>query len=94
MAKYVKGIIKDTGAIDQPEGSYRYAKNAILNRVKGAVINEHGNIDIADLFVERLGTNIQITVIGAITDDYFQSGLQQFSVFALAEAGHYLFGFD
>lgn len=71
MAKYVKGIIKDTGAIDQPEGSYRYAKNAILNRVKGAVINEHGNIDIADLFVERLGTNIQITVIGAIevTDD-------------------------
>ncbi len=71
MAKYVKGIIKDTGAIDQPEGSYRYAKNAILNRVKGAVINEHGNIDVGDLFVERLNTNIKITVIGAIevTDD-------------------------
>ena len=66
MAKYVKGIIKDTGAIDQPEGSYRYAKNAILNRVKGAVINEHGNIDVGDLFVERLNTNIKITVIGAI----------------------------
>lgn len=72
MAKYVKGIIKDTGAIDQPEGSYRYAKNAILNRVKGAVINEHGNVDISSLVPSSYpDTTAEVTVIGSIeiTDD-------------------------
>ena len=26
MAKYIKGLNKDTAPVDQPEGSYRYAK--------------------------------------------------------------------
>ena len=62
MAKYVQGLNKDTGPIDQPEGTYRYAKNAILSKRVGAVVNEHGNsthVSIGDNHV-ILGT-IEIT---------------------------------
>ena len=43
MAKYVKGLNKDAAPIDQPEGSYRYAKNMIFNETAGAMSNEPGN---------------------------------------------------
>ena len=41
--RFVKGLFKDTGHLDQPEGTWRYAKNAVLNNTKGAISNEKGN---------------------------------------------------
>jgi len=42
MAKFVKGLNKDAGHVDQPEGSYRYAKNILSNETAGAISNEPG----------------------------------------------------
>lgn len=41
--KFLKGLFKDTAPIDQPAGTWRYAKNMILNDTAGAVSNEGGN---------------------------------------------------
>jgi len=41
--RFIKGLFKDTAPIDQPEGSWRYARNAIFNETDGAVSNEGGN---------------------------------------------------
>jgi len=41
--RFIKGLFKDTAHIDQPEGSWRYAKNAITNNKKGSISNEGGN---------------------------------------------------
>lgn len=43
--KYIKGMFQDTGEVDQPEGSYRHAKNMLFNRLKGAMTNEPGTVD-------------------------------------------------
>ena len=40
--RFIKGLFKDTAHIDQPEGSWRYAKNAITNNKKGSLSNEGG----------------------------------------------------
>ena len=40
--RFIKGLFKDTGHIDQPEGSWRYAKNTIINDKKGSISNEGG----------------------------------------------------
>jgi hypothetical protein len=40
--KFVKGLFKDTGHIDQPEGTWRYALNAFLNDKEGSISNEGG----------------------------------------------------
>ena len=40
--KYIKGLFKDTAHIDQPEGTWRYAKNMVLNEKIGSVSNEGG----------------------------------------------------
>ena len=50
--RFIKGLFKDTAHIDQPEGSWRYAKNAITNNKKGSISNE-GGTEIAG----HLGTN-------------------------------------
>ena len=42
MGKYVKGLFKDTAHIDQPEGSWRYARNVVVHPVDGAISNENG----------------------------------------------------
>ena len=42
MGRLIKGMHRDTHASDQPEGTWRYARNAIINRVDGAVSNERG----------------------------------------------------
>ena len=41
--KFLKGLFKDTAPLDQPAGTWRYAKNMILNDTAGAVSNEGGN---------------------------------------------------
>jgi len=40
--RFIKGLFKDTAHIDQPAGSWRYAKNVIINNKKGSVSNEGG----------------------------------------------------
>ena len=47
--RYIRGLFKDTSHIDQPSGTIRYAKNAILNRSLGAISNEEGNTLMASL---------------------------------------------
>tara|TARA_R100001509_G_scaffold47680_1_gene25833 strand:+ start:1469 stop:6787 length:5319 start_codon:yes stop_codon:yes gene_type:complete len=42
MKKFVKGMSKDAGRVDQPNLTYRDALNAVLNSVKGAVVSEEG----------------------------------------------------
>ena len=60
MAKYVKGLNKDAAPVDQPEGSYRYAKNALSNETAGAISNEPGTRKAGSLEGKILGT-IEIT---------------------------------
>ena len=40
--KFIKGLFKDTAHIDQPAGSWRHAKNIIINDKKGSISNEGG----------------------------------------------------
>ena len=40
--RFIKGLFKDTAPIDQPEGSWRYARNMLFNDTDGAVSNEGG----------------------------------------------------
>ena len=40
--RFLKGLFKDTGNIDQPEGTWRHARNMVLNDTDGAVSNEGG----------------------------------------------------
>ena len=47
--RYVEGLFKDSSHIDQPTGTVRYAKNAIINRAYGALSNEEGNTLMASL---------------------------------------------
>jgi hypothetical protein len=47
--RYVEGLFKDSSHIDQPAGTVRYAKNAIINRAYGALSNEEGNTLMASL---------------------------------------------
>lgn len=42
--RFVKGLFKDTGHIDQPEGTWRHARNMVINATDGAVSNEGGTI--------------------------------------------------
>ena len=64
MAKYVKGLNKDAAPVDQPEGSYRYAKNALSNETAGAISNEPGTRRAGSL-----NTNSVILGTIEITDD-------------------------
>ena len=36
--RFIKGLFKDTAHIDQPEGTWRYAKNAIINNKTGVLV--------------------------------------------------------
>ena len=75
MAKYIKGLNKDAAPVDQPAGSYRYAKNILTNETAGAISNEPGT-----RFFESIDTGY--TVIGSIetTED-------QVILFAVNEDG-------
>jgi hypothetical protein len=67
--RFAKGLFKDTAHIDQPEGSWRYARNMLLNSTDGAVSNE-GGTELSG----HLGTDDTVgaqndKVIGAIEVD-------------------------
>ena len=38
--RFLKGLFKDTAHIDEPEGTWRYARNCIINQKKGSISNE------------------------------------------------------
>jgi len=57
--RFLKGLFKDTGHIDQPKGTWRYALNAVFNTLKGAISNEQGVSQAGTLFANR-------TVIGSV----------------------------
>ena len=40
--KYLKGINRDVGPTSQPEGTFRYANNAVFKKEYGAIANENG----------------------------------------------------
>jgi len=54
--KRLKGIFTDTEPIDQPEGTYRYAKNIELNKSLGAIVSERGTLKTEDITGEILGS--------------------------------------
>ncbi len=62
--RFIKGLFKDTGHIDQPAGSWRYAKNTILNEKKGSISNEGGTKLAGFLNFESSGQKEKI--IGAV----------------------------
>ena len=41
--KFLKGLYKDSGLVDQPQGTHRDALNMVMNLDKGAVASEYGN---------------------------------------------------
>ena len=47
--KFVKGMFKDTGPIDQPDYTYRDALNAVIDQNKAAVFNEVGNSYVSSI---------------------------------------------
>ena len=64
--RLIKGLFKDTSHIDQPEGSWRYAKNAIFNDKKGSVSNEGGTSLAGHLGLNPTTGAQNDKVIGAI----------------------------
>ena len=49
VLRYVNGLFKDTAHIDQVIGTLRFARNAVMNRVRGALSNEGGVTSQASL---------------------------------------------
>lgn len=47
--KFIKGMNKDTGRIDQIDNTYRDALNAVLENQKGSITSEYGNSFVASL---------------------------------------------
>ena len=64
--RFIKGLFKDTAHIDQPAGSWRYAKNAIINDKKGSVSNEGGTDYNVSLQTTSGNPLLNHKVIGAI----------------------------
>ena len=42
MGKFGKGLNRDSSPVDQPEGTWRYAKNAVVKKELGGISNESG----------------------------------------------------
>ena len=70
--RFIKGLFKDTGHIDQPEGTYRHAKNMILNEKDGSVGNEGG-------------TTLSGFIKGHAEDAGITTGAQDFKVIGAIE---------
>lgn len=69
--KFLKGMNKDTAAIDQIDGTYRDALNAVIDSDKAAMTSEQGNTLITSL--KDPNTNRQYNVVSqvALPDDNF-----------------------
>ena len=67
--RFIKGLFKDTGHIDQPEGTWRHARNMVMNYKDGAVSNEGGTILNGHLGNNSIRGAQEDKVIGAIEVD-------------------------
>lgn len=74
--KFLKGMNKDTARIDQIDGTYRDALNAIIDSDKGAITSEQGNSLVARL--EDPASGRPFDVVGQIAlpnDDFLVFGV-------------------
>ena len=75
-ARLLKGLFKDSGELDQPQSTWRYALNALMNEQKGSVSNEKGTELAGFIPCEGCSTSSnrdnkqQYKVIGAIEVDF------------------------
>ena len=67
--RYIKGLFKDTGYIDQPEGTWRHARNMVLNEKDGSISNEGGTSMHGHLGTNYYQGSQEDKVIGAIEVD-------------------------
>ena len=86
--KFIKGMNKDTARIDQIDGTFRDALNAVIDSDKGAITSEQGNSLVARLkdpnisrFFNVVGqialSNDDFLMFGAVT----QSGISYSGIF-------------
>jgi len=68
VKRYIKGMYKDTSHVDQPEGTWRHAKNMVLNEIKGGISNEKGFTRFGQL---NLNTNLGLWTNGLISNPAF-----------------------
>jgi len=47
--KFLKGMHRDTNPVDQPVGTWRYAKNIVIPPNSGSIQSEHGTIKVANI---------------------------------------------
>ena len=67
--KFVKGLFKDTSHMDQPEGTWRYALNAIVQDKDGTVSNETGNTPDGRLKAGVAGEHLAVVGHIEVNDD-------------------------
>ena len=70
--RFIKGLFKDTGHIDQPEGTWRYALNAFINDKEGSISNEGGTWpegELPKINIAGIGLVEHWLVIGRIRVD-------------------------
>ena len=85
--KFLKGMNKDTARIDQIDGTYRDALNAVIDSDKGAITSEQGNSLVARL-QDVVGRSYNIVGQIALPNDDFlmfgavtQSGINYSGIF-------------
>ena len=61
--KRLNGLNRDTSPIDQPAGTYRYAKNAVIDIKKMCIVSEKGDV------LQKLGNNDESVVGYIVLDD-------------------------
>ena len=75
--KLSKGLYKDTDPIDQLLGTYPNARNMIINKVQGALVNELGFNKVHDLNKKIVGSipiiNDEIILFSRDDDDATQT---------------------
>jgi hypothetical protein len=80
--KRLKGLSRDANPIDQPVGSYRYAKNMVLDMAKNAIVSESG-----DIILSNLGQNVNASIIGFCVLDSMEIVVFLSTTFGNSEIG-------
>ena len=67
--RYIKGLFKDTAHIDQPDGTWRFARNMVLNEKLGSMSNEGGTELAGHLGTDPVIGDFKNKLVGAIEVD-------------------------
>jgi len=70
-AKFIKGMNKDTARIDQIDGTFRDALNAVIDSDKGAITSEQGNSLVARLKDPNISRFFNVVGQIALSNDDF-----------------------